>query len=88
MPFSSSASASIVGAVEFDRKSVVLDGFITGYLEAGTGAPVVLLPGGEFGASTDAHSAVIEAAGHCPQIEPPEVVNDLLLEFLEGGSAS
>lgn len=27
-------------------------------------------------------SAVVDAAGHCPQIEQPAVVNDLLLEFL------
>jgi pimeloyl-ACP methyl ester carboxylesterase len=35
-----------------------------------------------------ARSAVVDAAGHCPQIERPEVVNDLLLEFFEGVSAS
>jgi pimeloyl-ACP methyl ester carboxylesterase len=29
-------------------------------------------------------SAVIDAAGHCPQIEQSEVVNKLLLEFLAG----
>ncbi|WP_373280826.1 alpha/beta fold hydrolase, partial [Mycobacterium celatum] len=27
-------------------------------------------------------SAVVEAAGHCPQIEQPEIVNQLLLDFL------
>jgi 2-hydroxymuconate-semialdehyde hydrolase len=27
-------------------------------------------------------SAVVEAAGHCPQIEQPSIVNELLLEFL------
>lgn len=27
-------------------------------------------------------SAVIEAAGHCPQIEQPRIVNELLLQFL------
>jgi 2-hydroxymuconate-semialdehyde hydrolase len=35
-----------------------------------------------------ARSAVVDAAGHCPQIERPEVVNDLVLEFFEGVSAS
>ena len=35
---------------------------------------------------TGARSAVVDAAGHCPQIERPEVVNDLLLDFLEGNS--
>jgi 2-hydroxymuconate-semialdehyde hydrolase len=39
--------------VEFERKSVIVDGLVTGYLEAGTGDPVVLLHGGEFGASAD-----------------------------------
>jgi pimeloyl-ACP methyl ester carboxylesterase len=37
----------------FVRKSVVIDGLTTGYLEAGAGDPVVLLHGGEFGASAD-----------------------------------
>jgi pimeloyl-ACP methyl ester carboxylesterase len=27
-------------------------------------------------------SAVVEAAGHCPQIEQPSIVNELLLKFL------
>jgi pimeloyl-ACP methyl ester carboxylesterase len=39
--------------VAFERKSVVVDGLATGYLEAGEGDPVVLLHGGEFGASAD-----------------------------------
>ncbi len=29
-----------------------------------------------------ARSAVIDAAGHCPQIEQPDAVNELLVEFL------
>ncbi|RAV08087.1 alpha/beta hydrolase [Mycolicibacterium sp. GF69] len=33
-----------------ERKSVLVDGLATGYLEAGQGDPVVLLHGGEFGA--------------------------------------
>ncbi|MCW2513174.1 MAG: alpha/beta hydrolase [Mycobacterium sp.] len=39
--------------MEFERKSVVVDGLVTGYLEAGAGDPVVLLHGGEFGASAE-----------------------------------
>ena len=39
--------------MEFERKSVVVDGLVTGYLEAGAGDTVVLLHGGEFGASAD-----------------------------------
>ena len=40
-------------SVAFERKSVHVDGLTTGYLEAGSGDPVVLLHGGEFGASAD-----------------------------------
>lgn len=35
----------------FESKSVLVDGLVTGYLEAGQGDPVVLLHGGEFGAN-------------------------------------
>jgi 2-hydroxymuconate-semialdehyde hydrolase len=37
----------------FQRKTVIVDGLITSYLEAGTGDPVVLLHGGEFGVSAE-----------------------------------
>jgi pimeloyl-ACP methyl ester carboxylesterase len=35
------------------RKTIVVDGMTTGYLEAGHGDPVILLHGGEFGISAD-----------------------------------
>lgn len=35
------------------RKTILVDGLTTGYLEAGQGDPVVLLHGGEFGISAD-----------------------------------
>lgn len=35
------------------RRHVVVDGLATSYLEAGSGAPLVLLHGGEFGASAE-----------------------------------
>ncbi|MGV9331472.1 alpha/beta fold hydrolase [Nocardia sp. NPDC003726] len=35
------------------RRTIVVDGSSTAYLEAGTGEPVVLLHGGEFGASAE-----------------------------------
>ncbi|HEX2214634.1 MAG TPA: alpha/beta fold hydrolase [Mycobacterium sp.] len=39
--------------MKFERRSVLVDGLVTGYLEAGTGDPVVLLHGGEFGAGAE-----------------------------------
>ncbi|MEN4474429.1 alpha/beta hydrolase [Mycolicibacterium cosmeticum] len=37
----------------FTRKTISVDGLVTGYLEAGAGEPVVLLHGGEFGAGAE-----------------------------------
>lgn len=37
----------------FDRRTIVVDGLATSYLEAGSGDPLVLLHGGEFGASAE-----------------------------------
>jgi 2-hydroxymuconate-semialdehyde hydrolase len=39
--------------MEFERKTMLVDGLTTSYLEAGQGYPVVLLHGGEFGASAE-----------------------------------
>ena len=54
------------------------------------GADDKLLPDGwaaEIAAQIpDGRSAVIQGAGHCPQIEQPDVVNELLVEFLGGVS--
>ena len=41
------------GVTEVARKTVLVDGLVTGYLEAGQGDPVVLLHGGEFGVSAE-----------------------------------
>jgi 2-hydroxymuconate-semialdehyde hydrolase len=38
---------------EIQRKSILVDGLVTSYLEAGQGDPVVLLHGGEFGVSAE-----------------------------------
>jgi pimeloyl-ACP methyl ester carboxylesterase len=50
------------------------------------GAADKLLPAGwaaEIAAQIpDGRSAVVERAGHCPQIEQPDAVNELLLDFL------
>jgi pimeloyl-ACP methyl ester carboxylesterase len=42
-----------MGSAVTQRKSILVDGLTTGYLEAGHGDAVVLLHGGEFGASAD-----------------------------------
>jgi len=49
-----------------ERKSVLVDGLATGYLEAGQGDSVVLLHGGEFGVSADLgwENNVAALAGH------------------------
>src|SRR5262249_27205938 len=39
--------------MDFQHKTTVVDGLATSYLEAGVGDPVVLLHGGEFGASAE-----------------------------------
>jgi pimeloyl-ACP methyl ester carboxylesterase len=39
--------------VDFERKTIDVDGLVTSYLEAGSGDPVVLLHGGEFGGGAE-----------------------------------
>jgi pimeloyl-ACP methyl ester carboxylesterase len=39
--------------VNAERKTILVDGLVTGYLEAGQGDPVVLLHGGEFGVNAE-----------------------------------
>ncbi len=38
--------------------------------------------------SLTARSIIVDSAAHCPQIEQPERVHELLLEFLAGGEPS
>jgi 2-hydroxymuconate-semialdehyde hydrolase len=39
--------------MQIHRKTILVDGLVTSYLEAGEGDPVVMLHGGEFGASAE-----------------------------------
>lgn len=55
--------------------TLVVEGAADKLLPAGWAAEIAAqIPGGR--------SVVIEAVGHCPQIERPDAVNELLLEFL------
>ena len=55
--------------------TLVVEGAADKLLPDGWAAEIAAqIPGGR--------SAVVERAGHCPQIEHPDAVNELLLEFL------
>src|SRR3984893_2124956 len=41
------------GVTKFQRNTLLVDGLVTSYLEAGQGDPVVLLHGGEYGATAE-----------------------------------
>jgi pimeloyl-ACP methyl ester carboxylesterase len=57
---------------DFQRKTMLVDGLTTGYLEAGEGDPVVLLHGGEFGASAELgwERNISELAAHYRVLAP------------------
>ncbi|ORV83510.1 alpha/beta fold hydrolase [Mycolicibacterium iranicum] len=72
------ASPSSVRA--YDRITVptlVVEGGQDKLLPAGWAAEIA-------GQIKHGRSAVIDGAGHCPQIEQPEIANELLLDFLGG----
>ena len=75
--------------VEFERKSVVVDGLVTGYLEAGSGDPVVLLHGGEFGASAElGWERTIGALGERYRVLAPDMLgygrSAKVVDFVDG----
>jgi 2-hydroxymuconate-semialdehyde hydrolase len=87
--FSKHGSASIVAVVECERKSVVVDGLVTGYLEAGSGDPVVLLHGGEFGASADlGWERTVEALAEHHRVLAPDMLgygeSAKVVDFVDG----
>ncbi|MBY8860000.1 alpha/beta hydrolase [Nocardia sp. CA2R105] len=49
----SQESSVVRPTVGAQRRTLIVDGLLTSYLEAGTGEPVVLLHGGEFGAGAE-----------------------------------
>jgi 2-hydroxymuconate-semialdehyde hydrolase len=58
-----------------ERKTAVIEGLETSYLEAGDGAPLVLLHGGEFGASADlAWERVIEPLARTRRVIAPDIL--------------
>ncbi|MBF6170031.1 alpha/beta fold hydrolase [Nocardia blacklockiae] len=56
--------------------ALIVEGACDKLLPAGWAAEIA-------GRITDGRHAVVPQAGHCPQIEQPRIVNDLLLTFLE-----
>lgn len=61
--------------MSFHRKSVAVDGLTTGYLEAGQGDLVVLLHGGEFGASAElGWERVIDALAERYHVLAPDML--------------
>lgn len=69
--------------------TTTVDGLATGYLEAGSGAPVVLLHGGEFGASAEIgwEKTIPVLAEHYRVIAPDMLGYGLtakVLDFVDG----
>lgn len=55
------------------RRTIVVDGLTTGYLDAGEGEPVVLLHGGEFGANAElAWASTIAALASSYRVVAPD----------------
>ncbi len=75
--------------MNFARKTITVDGLITGYLEAGAGQPVVLLHGGEFGASAEIgwERTISALADHYRVIAPDQLgygATAKVLDFVDG----
>ncbi len=75
--------------MEIQRKTLVVDGLVTGYLEAGHGDPVVLLHGGEFGANAEIgweHNIAALATRH--RVVAPDMLgfgrSAKVIDFIDG----
>lgn len=73
----------------FERKTLMVDGLATGYLEAGAGEPVVLLHGGEFGASAEiAWENTIDALARHHRVLAPDMLgfgkSAKVVDFVDG----
>ncbi len=73
----------------FERKTLMVDGLTTAYLEAGTGEPVVLLHGGEFGASAEiAWENTIDALAQHYRVLAPDMLgfgeSAKVVDFVDG----
>jgi pimeloyl-ACP methyl ester carboxylesterase len=75
--------------VTFDRKTLMVDGLHTRYLEAGAGEPVVLLHGGEFGASAEiAWENTVDALAQHYRVLAPDMLgfgeSAKVVDFVDG----
>src|SRR6201996_4907528 len=75
--------------MEIHRRTKLVDGLVTSYLEAGEGDPVVLLHGGEFGASAElGWERTIDALAASHRVLAPDMLGDgesgKVLDFVDG----
>ena len=75
--------------VEVHRKTMLVDGLATSYLEAGEGDPVVLLHGGEFGASAELgwERNIAALAARCRVLAPDQLgfgQSAKVIDFVDG----
>lgn len=75
--------------MSFDRKKISVDGLDTSYLEAGTGDPVVLLHGGEFGGGAEiAWENTIDALARQYRVLAPDMLgfgeSAKVIDFTDG----
>ncbi|CAN5326180.1 alpha/beta fold hydrolase [soil metagenome] len=75
--------------MEINRRTTLVDGLVTSYLEAGEGHPVVLLHGGEFGANAEiGWEKIIPALAQHHRVLAPDMLGyggtAKVLDFVDG----